>query len=79
MREWATTHRTDIDQLTFACGPHHKLLDSGWTTRNNIRGDTEWIPPAHLDSSGSLGRPRTNTYCHPEKLLRDSNDEDEPG
>ncbi|OOK73584.1 putative rep13E12 repeat protein [Mycobacterium kansasii] len=31
MREWASTHRTDIDDLTFACGPHHKLLDKGWS------------------------------------------------
>ncbi|WP_343709027.1 hypothetical protein, partial [Mycobacterium sp.] len=27
---------------------------------------TEWIPPPHLDH----GQPRTNTYHHPEKLLR---------
>ncbi len=31
VREWASTHRTDIDDLTFACGPHHKLLDKGWS------------------------------------------------
>jgi hypothetical protein len=37
-------------------------------------GDTEWIPPAHLDH----GRPRTNTFFHPEKLLRDDQDDDEP-
>ncbi|WP_249026131.1 hypothetical protein, partial [Mycobacterium lacus] len=33
---------------------------------------TEWIPPPHLDH----GQPRTNSYHHPEKLLRDG-DEDE--
>ncbi|ORA79650.1 HNH endonuclease, partial [Mycobacterium malmoense] len=31
-----------------------------------------WIPPAHLDR----GQPRTNTYWHPEKLLRDGDDDD---
>ncbi|EUA08360.1 hypothetical protein I546_4542 [Mycobacterium kansasii 732] len=72
VREWATTHRTDIDQLTLACGPHHKLLDSGWTTRKNARGDTEWIPPAHLEH----GQPRTNSLYHPERLLCDGEDEE---
>ncbi|ORB99877.1 HNH endonuclease signature motif containing protein, partial [Mycobacterium kansasii] len=70
VREWATTGRTDIDQLTLACRPHHKLLDSGWTTRKNAHGDTEWIPPPHLDH----GQPTTNTFHHPEKLLRDGDD-----
>ncbi len=31
--EWAHGGATDIDNLTFACGPHHRLLDHGWTTR----------------------------------------------
>ncbi|VAZ78272.1 hypothetical protein LAUMK4_03864 [Mycobacterium persicum] len=73
VRDWASTHRSDIDQLTLACGPHHKLLDNGWTTRKNAHGDTEWIPPAHLDR----GQPRTNTMHHPEKLLRDGDDDEE--
>src|ERR1700729_2548499 len=58
---------TDINDLTFACGPNHTLAEQGWTTRKNAYGDTEWIPPAHLDH----GQPRTNTYWHPEKLLQD--------
>ncbi|WP_142254639.1 HNH endonuclease signature motif containing protein, partial [Mycobacterium colombiense] len=24
--DWSTCHTTDADQLTFACGPHHRLL-----------------------------------------------------
>ncbi|EUA89720.1 hypothetical protein I551_3796 [Mycobacterium ulcerans str. Harvey] len=73
---WATSGRTDIDQLTLACGPDHKLLEQGWRTRKNAHGDTEWLPPPHLDH----GQPRTNTYHHPEKLLRDSAaDEGEEG
>ena len=47
----------------------------GWTTRKgNTRGQTEWIPPPHLDH----GQPRTNTYHHPEKLLLDDEDDDAP-
>jgi Domain of unknown function (DUF222) len=74
VREWAGTYRTDIDQLTFVCGPHHRLLDNGWTTRKNAHGDTEWIPPPHLDRK----QPRTNTFHHPEKLLHtEADDEDD--
>jgi hypothetical protein len=68
---WAQTHVTDVNDLTLACGPNHKLADHGWTTRKNQHGDTEWIPPPHLDH----GQPRTNTYHHPEKLLRDDDDD----
>ena len=64
---YATNPVTDVNDLTLACGPNHKLADQGWTTRKNAHGDTEWIPPAHLDH----GQPRTNTYHHPEKLLQD--------
>jgi Domain of unknown function (DUF222) len=67
---WATTHRTDINQLTLACGPNHKLVEQGWITRKNGDGDTEWIPPPRLER----GQPRTNTFHFPEKLLR-ANDE----
>jgi hypothetical protein len=68
---YATNPVTDVNDLTFACHPNHKLADQGWTTRKNARGDTEWIPPPHLDR----GQRRINTYHHPEKLLQDS-DED---
>jgi Domain of unknown function (DUF222) len=71
---WTTTHRTDINDLTLACGPHNRLAEKGWTTRNNARGDTEWLPPAHLD----YGQPRTNTFHHPEKMLAPDDDADEP-
>ncbi len=71
---WAQCHQTDIVDLTLACGPHHKLADRGWTTRKLKNGDTEWIPPPHLDH----GQPRTNKYHHPEKLLRADADDDAP-
>uniref|UniRef100_UPI00389A8B5C HNH endonuclease signature motif containing protein n=1 Tax=Mycobacterium sp. HUMS_1102779 TaxID=3383487 RepID=UPI00389A8B5C len=70
---YAHTRRTDIDDLTFACGGHHPITEKGWTTRKNSKGDTEWIPPKHLER----GQPRTNTYWHPEKLLRHEDDEDD--
>jgi hypothetical protein len=71
--DWATTHCTDINKLTLACGSDHPLVEpGGWTTRKRVNGDTEWIPPPHLD----YGQPRTNTFHHPEKLLADGDDDD---
>jgi Domain of unknown function (DUF222) len=70
---WAKTHTTDVNDLALACGPQHKIAERGWTTRKNQDGVTEWIPPPHLD----YGQPRTNTFHHPEKLLR-ADDEDDP-
>ncbi|OMC42816.1 HNH endonuclease signature motif containing protein [Mycobacterium sp. IS-1264] len=80
VEDWATTHRTDINGLTLACGPDHKLVQpGGWTTRKRKNGDTDWIPPPHLD----YGQPRSNTFHHPEKALyeeggaaEDEDDED---
>jgi hypothetical protein len=69
---YATNPVTDINHLSFACGPNHKLADQGWTTRKNARGDTEWIPPPHLDR----GQPRINIFHHPEKLLREEEEDD---
>jgi hypothetical protein len=71
---WARTRETDINELALACGPHHQLAEQGWTTRKRANGDTEWIPPAHLD----YGQPRVNTVNHPEKLLRAEEDDDLP-
>jgi hypothetical protein len=55
------------------CAPNHKLVEQGWTTRKRANGETEWIPPPHLD----YGQPRTNNFHHPEKLLADEDDEDD--
>jgi hypothetical protein len=74
VNQWARGGRTDIDNLTFACGPDHRLLDQdGWTTRKTANGITEWIPPPHLD----FGKPTTNGYWHPQRYLRNDDDEDE--
>jgi hypothetical protein len=68
---YAKCATTDINHLTFGCGGHHPLAENGWGTRKNKAGDTEWIPPRHLDH----GQARINTFHHPERLLRDG-DED---
>ncbi|AWK54226.1 HNH endonuclease, partial [Mycobacterium tuberculosis] len=68
-----TTHRTDINDLTLACGPDNRLVEKGWKTRKNAHGDTEWLPPPHLDH----GQPRINRYHHPAKILCEQ-DDDEP-
>jgi len=72
--DYATCRTTDVNDLTFGCGTQHRILKpGGWTTRKNTRGDTEWIPPPHLER----GQPRTNTFHHPEKLLHDGDDNDD--
>ena len=71
---YATCGCTDVNDLTFGCGTQHRIVQpGGWSTRKNAHGDTEWIPPPHLDR----GQPRTNTFWHPEKLLRDGDDDDD--
>ena len=43
--DYAQSHTTDVDDLTFACGPHHRMLrPSSWTTQNTPAG-VQWIPP----------------------------------
>lgn len=69
---YATCGCTDVNNLTFACGTHHRLLKpGGWDTRKTDEGDTEWIPPPLLER----GQPRTNTFHFPERLLDDDDDE----
>ena len=63
--EWADGGLTNIDDLTFACRCHHRLIKpGGWRTRKRKDGRTEWLPPPHLPLRGG-----TNTFHHPERLL----------
>lgn len=62
--EWANGGATDIDTLTFACRPHHRLLDAGWRTLKGKDGRTEWLPPPHLPIKSG-----TNDFHHPERHL----------
>lgn len=71
VEDWAGGGLSNIDNLTFACAPHHKLLEQGWTTRKLPTGDTQWIPPPQLP----LLSPGTNDFHHPEKLIGDQGDE----
>ncbi|MFZ0833248.1 MAG: DUF222 domain-containing protein, partial [Mycobacterium sp.] len=71
--DWAKDGKTDIDDLTLACGPDNRdVKDGGWKTKKRNDGTTEWIPPPELDH----GQPRTNTYWHPEKMLDDNEDDE---
>ncbi len=76
-RDWQHGGRTDIDELTLACGCDNRLVDdspTGWTTRKRKSDNrTEWIPPRHLDR----GQNRVNLYHHPERVLRP--DQEDPG
>jgi HNH endonuclease len=78
--EWAAGGETNIDNLTLACGGHHRLHEKGWKTRKRRDGTTEWIPPPHAPASGRYphdGKPRTNNYHHPDRYLRADDDEDD--
>jgi hypothetical protein len=68
--DWSRGGLTDIDRLTLACKPDHKLVDRGWRTVKLRDGRTQWIPPPHLDH----GQARTNDYHHPERFF-DSQDD----
>jgi len=71
---YATCRCTDVNNLTFACGTHHRILQPGsWTTRKTDNGATEWIPPPQLQRR----QPRTNTFHFPERLLRNNADDDD--
>jgi hypothetical protein len=64
---WAVTGRTDINELTLTCGPDNRLAETTWTTHKNAQGETEWIPPPHLD----YGQPRSkNPPCENHVFLR---------
>ncbi|MGO8853740.1 HNH endonuclease signature motif containing protein [Mycobacterium sp.] len=69
---YAQCRTSDVNDLTFACGGHHPLAERGWTTRKRANGDTEWVPPPHLDH----GQPQINSYHHPEKILVDEDGDD---
>ena len=41
---YATNPVTDVNDLTFACGPNHKLAEQGWTTRKNATAKPNGSP-----------------------------------
>lgn len=74
IREWQDGGGTDVDNLTLACGPHHRLIGDGahqWATtvagrEHRHPGSTLWHPPPSVDP---LRRGRINHYHHPDRLL----------
>ena len=65
-KDWADGGNTDVDDLSFACGPHNRLVKrGGWRTRKRRDGTTEWIPPAQLPLVGGVNR-----FHHADKLAR---------
>lgn len=63
--DWITGGPTNIDNLTFACGPHHRLIQpGGWKTRKHRDGSTEWLPPPNTRVRGGI-----NSFHHPEKFI----------
>jgi hypothetical protein len=70
--DWKNGGHTDINDLTLACKADNLLIENTeWTTRKNLDGITEWIPPPHFDT----GQPRTNDYHHPERILTPKDDD----
>lgn len=72
--DFAQGGRTDITDLTLACGPQNRLVTKdGWTTRIRDDGRVEWIPPPLLDT----GQDRINHYWHPEDLYHPPDEADD--
>jgi hypothetical protein len=68
VEDWATTHHTDVNKLTLACGSDHPLVEpGGWTTRKNAHGDTEWIPPLSTAANPEPTPPTTPKNSSPTK------------
>lgn len=64
IHEWADGGSTDIDNLTFTCPTHHRLIGTDnrrWRTTTSRRGRTQWIAPHHVDPAAT---PRINSYHH---------------
>lgn len=53
---WTSTGRTDITELTLACGPDNRLAEKGWTTHNNTHG--------HRMATTTPPRPRPTPHQH---------------
>ncbi|BCI86901.1 hypothetical protein NIIDMKKI_21070 [Mycobacterium kansasii] len=41
---WKATGRTDIDELTLACGVDNRLVEKGWTTRKTPKATPNGYP-----------------------------------
>lgn len=69
---WKDDGQTNVDDMTLACGPDNRMVETTeWTTRRRRDGLVEWIPPPHLDT----GQTRINVTHHPERLLAPNDDD----
>jgi hypothetical protein len=64
---WQRDGQTNIDVEVLACGKHNRYAEAGRQVRIRTNGTVEWIPPPELDT----GQPRTNTYHHPDRMLKE--------
>lgn len=74
--EWVADHgETNVDTLTFGCGPDHGLVKPrGWKTSKRADERIEWIPPPQTGQP-----PGVNDFHHPERYLSDGQDDvDDP-
>jgi hypothetical protein len=67
---WQRDGQTNIDVEVLACGKHNRYAEAGRQVRIRTNGTVEWIPPPELDT----GQPRTNTYHHPDRMLKEPDD-----
>jgi hypothetical protein len=75
VEDWKNGGQTNVDELTLACGPDNRMIETTeWTTRRRADGRTEWIPPPEVDT----GQARVNDLHHPEFLLMGEGDRDPP-
>ncbi|MCW2733321.1 MAG: hypothetical protein JWR13_4137 [Mycobacterium sp.] len=63
--DWCEGGNTNVNEMSLACGSDNRMVGPGrWTTLVNEHHDTEWHPPATLDT----GQNRVNHYHHPERF-----------
>ena len=58
---YATNPVTDVNDLTLACGPNHKLAEQGWTTRKNAPRRHRMDPTSHTSTTANPAPTPTTT------------------
>lgn len=69
--DWAQGGRTDADELFFACGPDH-----GAATRGDLQ--THVTAQGRLAWTDGTGPPQINHLHHPDELLAEDDDDEDP-
>jgi len=72
---WKDGGLTDAPDLGLGCGPDNLLAELGWTTHiDPTTGRIHWHPPPLMDT----GNDTLNHHFHPEELLSEPKDDDDP-